>query len=570
MDTADRQSTRSAGDWLKAQKPIVRAPVAGAVGVGLASGVLLIVQVALLAFVINAVVFGDAGPAAVAWPLAAFGGVVLARAALAYAMAMVNFRIAATVKRDVRDRLLARIAKLGPVGDGDRSSGDRVNTVVDGVEKLEAFYGRYLPQTTLAVLVPLAILVVVAPIDWISGLILALTAPLIPFFMILIGRGTERLNQRQWRRMGWLSGHFLDALHGLTTLKLFNLGRREAKLIERLSEDYRRATMRVLRLAFVSSLVMEFLATVSIAMVAVLIGFRLLWGDIGFEAGFVVLLLAPEFYGPLRNMGTVYHARMEAVGAAEEIAAVLDAEPATAAGVRQDVPASAPEVVLDSVSFGYRADQPVIDDFDLTLAAGETVAFVGPSGSGKSTLAWLTLGLLQPDNGLIRIDDVPLADYAPAAWHRATAWIPQSPGLFYGSVRDNLTLGVDDCPDSRLWRALERSQAADFVAARPGGLDAAVGDRGAGLSGGEAQRLAIARALVRDAPFVVVDEASAHLDGDNEQRLLAALADLTRDRTALLIAHRRASLGLADRVVRVEAAADADPASVASPQAGSA
>ncbi|MBZ9567231.1 thiol reductant ABC exporter subunit CydD [Modicisalibacter tunisiensis] len=544
-------STARPRDWLKQESRRVRTPVSWAIGLGLASGVLLILQATLLAHVADGAIF-QGTPLATLWP--AFAGmlaILLVRAGLTYAVERCAFAAAATVKLAIRDRLMHQLEALGLAWQRDTQTGDIVNSVTDGVEHLEAYYARYLPQTALAALIPLAILAVILPIDWVSGLILLVTAPLIPVFMIFIGKGAEKLNQRQWRRMGRLSGHFLDALQGLTTLKVFNLGRREARLIERLSDDYRASTMKVLRLAFVSSLVLEFLATVSIAMVAVLIGFRLLWGELGFEAGFLVLLLAPEFYLPLRNMGSVYHARMEALGAAERIVELLDTPARPWSGTRRDVrtPGDPPRVALEGLAYAYPGGVQALSDIDLTIAPGETLAIVGPSGAGKSTLALLLLGLLRAGSGRLAVNGVALDELDIDTWRESLAWVPQQPRLFFGTVRDNLCLGRDDIDDAALWRALEQAQAKALVAALPQGLDTPLGERGVRLSGGEAQRLAIARALVREATFVVADEVSAHLDSDNERALVAALETLGQGRSLVIIAHRLATVRHADRIV---------------------
>ncbi|WP_163648164.1 thiol reductant ABC exporter subunit CydD [Modicisalibacter sp. 'Wilcox'] len=544
-------STARPRDWLKQESRRVRTPVSWAIGLGLASGVLLILQATLLAHVADGAIF-QGTPLATLWP--AFAGmlaILLVRAGLTYAVERCAFAAAATVKLAIRDRLMHQLEALGLAWQRDTQTGDIVNSVTDGVEHLEAYYARYLPQTALAALIPLAILAVILPIDWVSGLILLVTAPLIPVFMIFIGKGAEKLNQRQWRRMGRLSGHFLDALQGLTTLKVFNLGRREARLIERLSDDYRASTMKVLRLAFVSSLVLEFLATVSIAMVAVLIGFRLLWGELGFEAGFLVLLLAPEFYLPLRNMGSVYHARMEALGAAERIVELLDTPSRPWSGTRRDVltPGEPPRVALEGLSYAYPGGVQALSDIDLSIAPGETLAIVGPSGAGKSTLALLLLGLLRAEAGRLAVNDVALDELDIDTWRESLAWVPQQPRLFFGTVRDNLCLGRDDIDDAALWRSLEQAQAKSLVADLPQGLDTPLGERGVRLSGGEAQRLAIARALVREATFVVADEVSAHLDSDNERALVEALEALGQGRSLVIIAHRLATVRHADRIV---------------------
>ncbi|MAX32057.1 MAG: thiol reductant ABC exporter subunit CydD [Halomonadaceae bacterium] len=556
--------------WLKQESRRVRTPVTWAIGLGLASGVLLIVQATLLAHVADGAIFKQA-PLATLWPaFAAMLAILVLRGGLTYAVEHFAFSAASTVKLAVRERLMGQLQALGLVWQRGAQTGDVVNTVTDGVEHLEAYYARYLPQTALAALIPLAILAVILPIDWVSALILMVTAPLIPVFMIFIGKGAEKLNQRQWRRMGQLSGHFLDALQGLTTLKVFNLGRREARLIERLSDEYRTSTLKVLRLAFVSSLVLEFLATVSIALVAVLIGFRLLWGELDFESGFLVLLLAPEFYLPLRNMGGVYHARMEALGAAERIVELLDAPTLEWTGTRCDGlgAGQVPRVELAGLGYTYPADdvasdddatadkaqaprKPALDDVSLCIAPGETVAVVGPSGAGKSTLALMLLGLLRPDRGTVSVDGVALDEIDITAWRESLAWVPQQPRLFFGTVRDNLCL-EQNVDDAALWHALEQAQAREFVASLPQGLDTPLGERGVRLSGGEAQRLAIARALVRNAGFVVADEVSAHLDADNERALIKALKALGEGRSLVVIAHRLETVRHADRIVVLE------------------
>ncbi|HYQ71373.1 MAG TPA: ABC transporter transmembrane domain-containing protein, partial [Gammaproteobacteria bacterium] len=294
-----------------------------AVGIGLLSGLLLILQAWLLASTVNAVVFDKAVLQQVMPWLWSLLALFLMRAVLAWASEQAAFQAAVQVKLALREQLYRHVQKLGPAWLSGARSGDIVNTLSDGVEALEAYYARYLPAMSLMALVPLAILVFVLAHDWLAGVVLLLTAPLIPVFMILIGKGAEQRNQRQWRQLAWMSAHFLDVIQGLTTLRLFNASRREAQVIARISDEYRQGTMAVLRIAFLSSLVLEFFSTVSIAIVAVLVGFRLYWGELDFIHGLFVLLLAPEFYLPLRNMGTQYHARMEAIGAADRIVDIL-------------------------------------------------------------------------------------------------------------------------------------------------------------------------------------------------------------------------------------------------------
>lgn len=539
--------------WLRERSGAVRRLVSWAISVGCASGLLLIVQAAFMADVVNRALFGSADLRAVALPLAGILVFLLLRTAAAYVVERLGFRAAARVRREVRNRILGHLAQLGPAGLGGSQAGDVANTLIDAVEALAPYYASYLPQTALAVLVPLSILAVVFPMDWTSGLILLVTAPLIPVFMILIGAGAERLNRRQWRRLGALSGHFLDTVGGLTTLRLFGLARREAALIERISDEYRAVTMGVLRVAFLSALVLEFLATVSIAMVAVIIGFRLMWGDLGFRTGFLVLLLAPEFYGPLRQMGAVYHARMGAIGAAERIVELLN-RPTPArpdgAGARRRLPeARARRLDVRDLRVTYPDGHEALRGISFDVQAGETVALVGPSAAGKTTLLQVLLGFMEPTSGSVAIDGVPLHSLDTQDWREQVAWVPQTPHLFKGSVLDNVRVARPQADRATVEAAIRMAQAEDFVRRLPHGLDTPVGENGAGLSGGEVQRLAVARAFLKNAPLVLLDEAGAYLDAENEARLNEALHALSQGRTVIMVSHRLASVRAADRIL---------------------
>jgi ATP-binding cassette subfamily C protein CydD len=368
--------------------------------------------------------------------------------------------------------------------------------------------------------------------------------------MILIGKGAEQRNQRQWRQLAWMSAHFLDVIQGLTTLRLFSASRREARMIARVSDEYRRGTMSVLRIAFLSSFVLEFFSTVSIAIVAVLVGFRLYWGDMELVHGLFVLLLAPEFYLPLRNMGTQYHARMEAIGAAERIVEILDTPARETAGALTEVAdLRQAEIRFEAVSFHYPDGRRALQELDLVVRPGETLALVGASGAGKTTLVNLLLGFLQPLGGRILVGDTPLHAIAPDTWRRHLAWLPQRPQLFPGSIADNIRLGMPSADMPAVRAATVRAQAGDFIAALPQGWDTRVGEGGQGLSGGQVQRIALARAFLRDTPLVIFDEATANLDPDSEARVHAAVRALAAGRTLIMIAHRLRTVQDADRIV---------------------
>ncbi|TAM12988.1 MAG: thiol reductant ABC exporter subunit CydD [Nevskiaceae bacterium] len=560
MSQTQQASTARTGKplerWLRTQAGAVRKLLLGSVALYVFDGLLLIGQAWLLARVIAAVAIQGQSLVAV-WPwmwavLVVFG----VRALVTPPADMLAFEAGARVRLAVRERLVAQLQALGPVWARSQRSGAIAQTVTDGVEALEAYYHGYLPQIARAAFVPLAILVVVYPFDWVSGVIFTLTAPLIPLFMVLIGKGTAALNQHQWRQLTRLSAHFFDVIEGLTTLKLFGASRRQAAVVARISQTYRSNTMKVLRVAFLSALMLEFLATIAIAMVAVYIGFRLYYGEMAFLPGLFVLLLAPEFYRPLRDMGTQYHARMEAIGAAEQLVALFKRPAPTARAqsgserLPQDVKLS--QVALHDVYFAYESGPPVLENISLTLRRGKRVALIGPSGAGKTTIAQLLLGFVQPDAGHIRADDRDLSNIAQADWLARVAWVGQQPTLFHGSIADNIRLGVPEADAAAVRRAAALANAVDFIEALPAGYDTVIGDAGKGLSGGEIQRIALARAFLKQADVVVLDEPGASLDAETEALVAEAVARLARERITLTIAHRLATVRRADHIVVLE------------------
>lgn len=544
-----RAVSRALDGWLRRRAAIAKRPLRAAILLGAVSGLLLVPEAWLLARSVTAVVFQHRGLAAVAAFLGIILGLALLRAILSHGATVLAMAASTRVKTDIRHALHAKIASLGPGFLGTQRTGDLANLLVEGVDALDNYYAAYLPQMAVATFLPLALLAFIFPVDWVSGIILLIGAPLIPIFMILIGRGTERLNQTQWRRLALMSAHFFDVVEGLTTLKLFGASRDAAGLIGRMSEDYRLSTMKVLRVAFLSSLVLEFFTTLGIAMIAVFIGFRLYYGDIQFLPGFFVLLLAPEFFRPLRAMGTQYHARMEAIAASERIVALLETpEAETPAGVAS-VPAGPGLIRFEAVSFSYTPREPVLQSIDLTLRPGERVALVGPSGSGKSTVARLLLGLARPDSGRIMVDDDDLASIAADRWFSEISWMPQRPTLFAGTLAENIRLGAPDAPLAEVIRAAEAAAAHAFISRLPQGYETVIGERGQGLSGGEIRRLALARALLKPARLLVLDEAEASLDVETASLIRAAIGRLPRDITVLLIAHRLESAEAADRIL---------------------
>ena len=548
-----RATGKALETWLRGYVSRVRVPVAAAVAAGTVGGMLLVAQAWLLARVVDGVAIRGLALDD-CWPwLLDLLGVFAARAVATAVTDAAAFEAGARVALDVRAKVIDHIAALGPAFTRGARTGELATTAVDGVENLRRYYEGYLPQTALAAAVPLAILIFVFPQDWITGTVMVLAAPLIPLFMVLIGKGAEALNRLQWLQLARMSAQFFDTIEGLTTLKLFDASRREVEVVAATAEDYRLRTMAVLRVAFLSSLMLEFLTTVSIALIAVYVGFRLYFGEMHFLPGFFVLLLAPEFFRPLRNMGTQYHARMEAIGSSEAIVALLATEPPESAWGDAELPDGRPsDVAFEGVGFRYTPDAPVIYDVSFRIAIGERVALVGPSGAGKTTLGQLLLGFAQPDAGRITVDGVDLRTLSRAGWMRRVAWLPQRPTLFYGTLLDNLLLARPAATPQEIASALALAGADRFVNALPHGLGTRVGDRGQGLSGGEIQRIALARVFLADADVVVLDEASAGLDADTAALVTRSIAALSPGRALLIIAHRLDTVRNVDRVLVIE------------------
>lgn len=523
----------------------VRLPLALSHAASIGEGVTALAVAFLTARIIDAVAFGGADLAAVSGDLGLLVGLILLKALAGLVAERTGFAAAARARSTIFARLVDHVGALGPVRLAGIATGDLATTLTDAVSGIESYWRRWLPATATVAVLPLAILLVVLPVDWRSALTFAVTLPVLPLFMLLAGRSAERANQRQWVSMARLGGHLLDAVAGLTDLVLLGAARREAALVAATADAYRRETMKVLRIAFLSALVLEFFATVSIAVTAVLIGFRLLWGEIAFVDGLFILLLAPQFYAPLRVLGVERHARMEAVAAAERLADLL-ARPQPRRTGRVAYPVGgAPAIRFDAVSVDYGDGRLALDNISFELGAGEHLAVIGESGAGKSTLLSLLMGFIEPTAGTILIDGRPLADYDIDSWRRAVAYLPQRPYLFDASVAENVSMGRTGDVDA----ALAVARADKVVAALPEGAASRLGQDGAGLSGGEAQRLMLARAVFSPAPLLLMDEPTAHLDADTEAAVTAALADISAGRSRITIAHRLKTIDSADRVL---------------------
>lgn len=520
-----------------------------AVFLGLSSGLLLIVQAYLLSLLISDVFLNGRSLTHV-WPLlAGYAALGLLRAGCVWGSDAAAHHVAGSVKHALRQRLADRLLRLGPHYAKGQRSGELINTAVSGIEALDAYLSQYLPQLFLTALLPLAILLVVFPLDWLSGLVLLFTAPLIPLFMALIGHLAGQKSRQQWQTLSRLSAVFLDVLQGLTTLKLLNRSRQQVKLIRAISDRFREKTMDVLRVAFLSALVLEMVATLSIAVLAVEIGVRLLGGGIPFQTALFLLVLAPEFYLPLRQLGARFHASAAGVAAADRIFAVLNEPLPAAPAAGQPFPAAPFAIQFEGVHMRYDREHPALHDLSLTLTPGEHVALIGPSGAGKSTVADLLLGFVAPDDGRILVNGVDLRALDPAQWRRQIAWVSQRPYLFNESVADNIRRACPAADFARVVAAAKQAQAHAFIQALPDGYDTIIGEQGARLSGGQAQRLALARAFLKDAPILILDEATSNLDAVHEAALTTAVRRLMHGRTVLTISHRLHTVTAADRIL---------------------
>jgi len=523
------------------------------VALGLGMALLVLAGATLLAHAVSQA-FAGASLRAIAPELALLALVFAARGGIAWGFEVAGSRAAAAVLSELRLALVDRRLHSHPAALDGAEGGEIAAAAVQGVDGLAAYFGSYLPQLALACIVPPAVLVWAAVIDPESALLMAATVPLVPVFMWLIGRYAAERTRARWAELRSLSTHFLDVVRGLSTLRAYNRSRGQAAALAEVSDRYRRATMATLRLSFLSGSVLELAATLGVALVAVTVGVRLVDGGIGLQAGLTVLVIAPELYLPLRRLGSQFHASADGLAAAERILALLEAPAGAVGGGSRVAPSPAVAAVrLAGVTFAYPARPGrVLDAVDLELRPGETVALVGPSGAGKSTVASLLLGFAEPTEGHVTVGGLDLAGCDLAAWRASTAWVPQRPTMFRASVADNIRLGAPEAADDRVHAAAVRAGADGFVRGLPEGYATLLGDGGRQLSAGQRRRIALARAFLRDAPLVILDEPTADLDARSAAIVATAVERLRRGRTVLVIAHDAGVVGPADRVVVLE------------------
>jgi len=520
------------------------------VALGLVAAVLVLLQATLLARVV-AQAFAGASLRDVSRDLVLLVLAVAGRGLLAWGFEVAGRRAASSVLSELRVGLVSRRLRDQPLALDGVEAGEVAASAVQGVDGLEAYFARYLPQVVLAAIVPLVVLAWVAAIDLTTAGVMLLTLPLVPVFMWLIGRYTEERTRERWQALRLLSGHFLDVVRGLPTLQAFNRSRVQAGVLAEVGERYRRTTMATLRVGFLSGSVLELAATLGVALVAVEVGVRLTGGGLGLQAGLTVLVLAPELYLPFRQLAAQFHASADGLAVAERMFELLDAPPAVGAGGRL-VPPSPREapVRFESVSFAYPSRPgPVLDRLELELLPGETVALVGSSGAGKTTVASLLLRFAEPSSGRVTVGGIDLAECRAELWRRQLAWVPQRPTIFRGSVLENIRLGDEGANDRAVREAAMLAGADRFIRSLPSGYETLVGDGSRPLSAGERRRIALARAFVRGAPLVILDEPTADLDRVSADVVAEAVERLRSGRTVLLIAHRPELVEHADRVV---------------------
>ncbi len=544
--------------WLHALRAQCRRPILLSIVLATAGGICAIAQAALLAHILHSAVIDGLARERVLPFFAALAAVFLLRATLSWGRELCGQRASTLVRRFVRRQLLEQLTAAGPVAVQAKQTAGLASSIIERIEALHGYFAHYLPQKTVALTVPLLIILTAFSVSWAVGLIFLITAPLIPALMVMIGQGAENLSQKNFQLLSRMSAHFLDTLRGLATLKLFMRSQQETQRIASSSEEYRRGTMAVLRVAFLSSAVLEFFTSVAIAVTAVFLGlsylhyldFGLYGNQLTLRTGLFLLLLAPDVYLPLRELGTHFHARADALGAADELNSLLtdmkrhpEHSPPPPTDVSQSV-----ALELRHVSQHYRGrSMPAVRDLCLSVGAGEWLAIVGASGAGKTTLLNLLLGFLPLQRGEIIINGRPAVGLNSDEWHRRIAWVPQQPQLFLGSLAENIKMGNPDLTEQQLQTAAEQANLHPDDQLLHG-LATEVGEQGCRLSGGQIRRVALARAFAKDAPLLLLDEPTAGLDLENERLIMESLELLRKDRTVIMLTHRLDTARLADRI----------------------
>ena len=522
---------------------------------GALGAIATIVQMILLSEIVNAVFLSHKDLAQLLTPLALLMGALIIRADLLWGREVTAQRAAIRLKESLRERVFTHLLRLGPAWSTGERSGELAAVLNEGVERLDASIARYLPQLVLSLVVPLLIILVILSVDLFSAVLLLITGPVIPLLMALVGSNTQKRTQEQWATLSLMSAHFLDAMQGLTTLKLFGRSQAQQERIAYISGRFRDKTLQVLRHAFLSGAVLEFMTMTAIGVIATTLGVRLLNHGISFEKAFLILLLTPEFYRPLQELGAQRHAAMEGTASAKRIFEILETPlpNGTEPAIEESIPTGPITLDIAELSYIYPGkERPVLDSISLQLSANTCTALVGRSGAGKSTLVNLLMRFMDSTSGTIRANGVLITALSPDRWREHLALVPQRPYLFYGTVRENIRLARPGASDSEVTDAAALAGVAAFIDELPRGFDTQVGEQGMQLSAGQAQRVAIARAILKNAPILILDEPTSSLDPDSEALIRQSLITLMRNRIVLVIAHRYNTIAQADRIVVLE------------------
>ncbi|KOE87328.1 cysteine ABC transporter ATP-binding protein [Vibrio alginolyticus] len=544
----DKKKQRSLNNWLKQQSKLAKRWLMIAVSLGVLSSVFLLAQAALLASILHQLIIEHVDKAELIPYFVGLAATIAIRAACAWGREIAGFRCGEQIRIYIRQLILDKLRELGPAYIKGKPAGSWATLLLEQVEDMQDFFARYLPQMSLSVLIPFIILIVVFPVNWAAGLIFLITAPLVPMFMALVGMKAADANRKNFKALQRLSGHFYDRLQSMTTIRLFDRTQAETEQLRGASEVFRTRTMDVLKIAFLSSAVLEFFTSISIAITAVYFGFSFI-GELNFGyygtsitlfSGLFILILAPEFYQPLRDLGTFYHAKQQAVGAAESIVEFLETDVSKVKSgdhILDDVKHI--EITARDLEVFSPEGKRLVGPLSFTLDDQTTTALVGPSGAGKTSLINAILGFM-PYQGSLTINGIELSQINHNSWRKQISWVGQNPLLLHGTIYENITLGQNDLSDDTVRAALENAFAAEFVDKH--GLEYAITDRSGGLSVGQAQRIALTRAMLQNGNFWLLDEPTASLDARSEQLVMKGLNSQIIDKTALMVTHQLAPL----------------------------
>ncbi|WP_063657078.1 heme ABC transporter permease/ATP-binding protein CydD [Candidatus Arsenophonus triatominarum] len=554
----DKQKQTELVKWLKQQSAPAKHWLRLFMLLGIISGLLIVTQAWLLATILQALIIDNVPREQLLVQFSLLICVFIVRAIINFIRESVGFVCGKIVRQQIRSMVLNKLNQLGPIWVKNKPAGSWATIILEQIEDIQDYYARYLPQMYLAAMIPIIILIAIFPLNWAAGLILFITAPLIPLFMILVGMGATDVNRRNFVALARLSGRFLDRLRGLDTLRLFFRANKEIKDIEQATEEFRKRTMEVLRMAFLSSAVLEFFASISIAIVAVYFGFSYLgelhFGNYGIPvtlfAGFLALILAPEFFQPLRDLGTYYHAKAQAVGAAESLFTLLASieQPSPLPQNNQLMtPAQPLTITAQQLEIFSHDNIRLAGPLNFILLPNQRIALVGQSGAGKSSLLNALLGFLSY-RGSLTVNGIELRDLDMTDWRKQLSWVGQNPHLPAQTIIDNIRLYSAEASAAAVNIAMENAYVTEFIKHLPVGVDTQIGENGARLSVGQAQRIAVARALLNPCHLLLLDEPAASLDMQSEQRVMTALNTASTKQTTLLVTHLLAEAAAYDQI----------------------